>query len=484
MEKPDGDSADSGTSRPFDPGGELDTELYHRLFENSINGIAVHEILTDGAGNPVDYRFLDVNERFEAYTGLDAESIVGKRVTEVLPAIEETDFVETYGRVALAGESVRFEQYSEPLDRYYDISAFPLGDGLFVTAFVDITARKEREQELRQYEAILEGMDDAALVIDRDYRLEYANQPVLSFLDRELEQLRGFDVVQGLGEYAESDAGLLRIERALDSVLEGGPEDAEPVKVELVLELPEDRVTTEFHCSPVSMGDTNKAILIARDVTERKEREQELAETNERLDSFARRLAHELRNPLAVMSARLTLLEDTGDQQHLDHLERSISRMERLIDDLLVLANEGEVAIDPGPVGLGAAAEGCWEVIRTPETEIEIRTHARILADEERLHQLLENLFRNAVEHAGKNVTVTVGELKDGFYIADDGRGIPEEKRESMFEYGVTDLPHGTGLGLPIVREMARIHGWSVDITDADCGGARFEFHGVDFAGG
>jgi PAS domain S-box-containing protein len=481
MGEPDGDSDSPGSSRPFDPGEELDAELYHRLFENSINGIAVHEILTDEAGNPVDYRFLDVNERFEEYTGLDARAIVGERVTEVLPGIEETDFIETYGRVALAGESVRFEQYSEPLDRYYDISAFPLGDGLFVTAFVDVTARTEREQELRRYEAILEGMDDAALVIDRNYRLEYANQPVLSFLDRDLEQLRGFDVLQGLDEYVENDAGLVRIERALDSVLEGEPEDAESVKVELVLELPADRVTTEFHCSPVSMENSRKAIVIARDVTERKERERELAETNERLDSFARRLAHELRNPLAVMSARLALLRDTGDQEHLEHLERSISRMERLIDDLLVLANEGEVAIDPGPVWLRTAAEECWEFIRTPETGIETRTETRILADEERLHQLLENLFRNAVEHAGKNVTVTVGDLEDGFYVADDGRGIPEDEREAMFEHGVTDLAHGTGLGLPIVREMARIHGWSVDITDADSGGARFEFRGVDF---
>jgi PAS domain S-box-containing protein len=482
MGEPDGDSDGPGRRAPFDPGEQLDTELYHRLFENSINGIAVHEILTDGAGTPVDYRFLDVNETFEEYTGLDAGSIVGKRVTEVLPGIEETDFIETYGRVALEGESVRFEQYSEPLDRYYDISAFPLGDRLFVTAFVDVTARKEREQELRQYEAILEGMDDAAVVIDRDYRLEYANQPVLSFLDVDLGELRGFHVLQGLGEYVENDAGLVRIERALDSVLEGGLEDAEPVKVELVLELPDDRVTVEFHCSPVSMENTRKAILIARNVTERKERERELAETNEQLDSFARRLAHELRNPLAVMSARLALVQDTGDPEHLDHLERSISRMERLIDDLLVLANEGEVAIDPGPVELWTAAEECWEVIRAPETEVEIRTDARIVADEERLHQLLENLFRNAVEHAGKNVTVTVDDFEDGFYVADDGKGIPEAKRELLFEQGVTDLAHGTGLGLPIVREMARIHGWSVDITDADGGGARFEFRDVDFA--
>ena len=124
----------------------------------------------------------------------------------------------------------------------------------------------------------------------------------------------------------------------------------------------------------------------------------------------------------------------------------------------------------------------CWDVIRSPDTSIEIDTDARIMADEDRLRQLLENLFRNAVEHAGNDVTVRVGELGDGFYVEDDGRGIPEGKREAILEHGMTDLVHGTGLGLTIVREMARIHGWTLEVTDGPDGGARFEFHDVECA--
>jgi signal transduction histidine kinase len=98
------------------------------------------------------------------------------------------------------------------------------------------------------------------------------------------------------------------------------------------------------------------------------------------------------------------------------------------------------------------------------------------------LSQLLENLFRNAVEHGGDDVTVNVGSLPGGFYVADDGPGIPAADRESVFEPGFTTNDDGTGFGLEIVEAVASAHGWDVRVTDAaeGEGGARFEFTGVD----
>ncbi|MBS3761523.1 MAG: ATP-binding protein, partial [Halodesulfurarchaeum sp.] len=99
-------------------------------------------------------------------------------------------------------------------------------------------------------------------------------------------------------------------------------------------------------------------------------------------------------------------------------------------------------------------------------------------ADPDRLASLLENLFRNAVEHAGPEVTVTVEPTSDGFAVADDGPGIPPEDRETVFESGYTTETDGTGFGLAIVAEVATAHDWSVRVEESDAGGARFVFAG------
>ena len=92
---------------------------------------------------------------------------------------------------------------------------------------------------------------------------------------------------------------------------------------------------------------------------------------------------------------------------------------------------------------------------------------------------MVENLVRNAVEHGGDTVTVTVGDLPGGFYVEDDGPGIPEDERRDVFESGYTTSSGGTGFGLAIVSEIADAHGWSVRVTEGSEGGARVEFTGV-----
>ena len=102
------------------------------------------------------------------------------------------------------------------------------------------------------------------------------------------------------------------------------------------------------------------------------------------------------------------------------------------------------------------------------------------MADGTHFQRLLENLFGNAVHHAGPEVSVTFGTTADGFYVADDGPGIPPEQRERVFERGVTG-GNGTGLGLDIVSEVAGAHGWTVDVGESEAGGARFDVTAVEW---
>ena len=228
-------------------------------------------------------------------------------------------------------------------------------------------------------------------------------------------------------------------------------------------------------------------VATALDTVERtrelRDREAELERQNERLAAFASLVSHDLRNPLGVAQGRLELAREECDSEHLDAVEGAHDRMAALVDDVLTLAREGEGATNLETVDPASLARACWSNVDTGDATLEVGDVPALRADESRLQHVFENLVRNALEHGGPAVTVTVGPLDDaaGFYVADDGPGIAPEDRERVFEAGYSTLQGGTGLGLSIVRQVAEAHGWTVAATEGAKGGARFEFTGVDF---
>jgi signal transduction histidine kinase len=248
-----------------------------------------------------------------------------------------------------------------------------------------------------------------------------------------------------------------------------------------------------------------------------RENERELERKNERLEEFAGVVSHDLRNPLNVAGGYLALAREERDSGHLASVAAAHDRMEAMITDLLALARQGESIDDTEPVDVAATAEACWESVATGPATLSVGAVPALVADRDRLRQLLENLMRNAVEHGSTDpssqargdavehgsttpppgdqedaaadggdgaLTVTVGALDDGagFYVADGGPGIPAGERERVFEDGYSTNDDGTGLGLAIVREVAEAHGWTVSLTEGDAGGARFEVTGVSLA--
>ncbi|OQW97974.1 MAG: hypothetical protein BWK77_00370 [Verrucomicrobia bacterium A1] len=126
-------------------------EAFRQLFTEMADGFALHEIITDADGHPVDYRYLAINPSFERLTGLAAGTVVGRTVREVLPGIE-TRWIETYGRVALTGEPAHVEEYAAALDRWYDVRAYSPARGRFAVVFADVTERRRTEAEKRRME--------------------------------------------------------------------------------------------------------------------------------------------------------------------------------------------------------------------------------------------------------------------------------------------------------------------------------------------
>ena len=210
---------------------------------------------------------------------------------------------------------------------------------------------------------------------------------------------------------------------------------------------------------------------------ERHQQQQELRRQNERLEKFTNVVSHDLRNPLGVAKGRVEMIDD---EEHAPIVTKNLERMEEIIDDVLTLAREGQSVAETESVDLAALAATCWKQVETETASLSTDGKLTIEADPTRIQRLLENLLRNAIEHGGEDVAITLGPLPDGFYVEDDGPGIDAAHTDEIFEPGFTTNREGTGFGLNIVKETAEAHGWTVSITEGSTGGARFEFTGVN----
>ena len=210
-----------------------------------------------------------------------------------------------------------------------------------------------------------------------------------------------------------------------------------------------------------------------------RQRERDLEQQNERLDAFASAASHDLRNPLSVAQGHLELAREECDNDHLAAVARTHDRIETLIDDMLALARDGQTAIDTEPIALSEFVTRCWQTVERADADLRVDTTQTIRADRGRLAQLLKNLLGNAVEHGGDDVTVTVGDVDGGFYVADDGSGIAADEREHVFDIGYSTSAAGTGFGLSIVEQIADAHGWTITVTESADGGTRFVIRDV-----
>ncbi|MGB9956349.1 ATP-binding protein [Haloferax prahovense] len=261
----------------------------------------------------------------------------------------------------------------------------------------------------------------------------------------------------------------------------------------------------DFLLRSVPVGE-NTIYAVYTDITARRDVEREVEAQNRRLDEFTSVVSHDLRNPLSVATGHLDLARETVDNDHLAAVARAHDRMNALTEELLVLARQGTDAFATTPVSLAETAERCWENVETGDATLVVASDRTVAADAGRLHQLFENLMRNSVEHGSTGnrtvsgdavehgspcdsgsddsgqdrVTVTVGALDDGFYVEDDGAGVPPELRSRIFDSGFSTGTAGIGFGLTIVSNVADAHGWTVSVGESDAGGARFEFTGVE----
>ncbi|MFC4551047.1 MULTISPECIES: two-component system sensor histidine kinase NtrB [Halorussus] len=349
-------------------------------------------------------------------------------------------------------------------------------DGLLERRRLSLELYREKEQSEERFRTLFDTAPDPVFVFDADGRIRSVNDA--------FRRLTGVDDVDIHGRpISEVEVFSESAVKALTADLHART-DAEAAVDETytVTYTTQDGETRHAEVNTASVpGDGATEIVgVLRDVTERKEREDELERKNERLDEFASMLAHELRNPLGIAQVYLGMAEE-GDDDSFGQINDALQRMDRMIDRLLGLARRGETVGESESVELSSVAADAWSQVVAPEATLTIESDATVRADPERLLEVFENLFQNAVEHGGDDVSVRVRTDDDSIYVEDDGPGIPEEKRAAIFERGYSAAESGVGLGLTIVKRVVEAHGWEVAVPEADGVGARFEISNVEF---
>ena len=349
----------------------------------------------------------------------------------------------------------------------YDHTAFGISTFVVVVTYAVFRHSFAKLVPIARDVAVAE-IEDPLLIVDSDGRLVDYNDTA----SRVVPALDGGSVGAGVSTLVPELDSVYTADHPKEVTL---PVDGEPRHYSVRVSEVEDQRSTRGY------------VILLRDITERTEREQELEAarqeleaSNERLEEFASVVSHDLRNPLNVAQLGLELAREDRDDERLATVAEAHDRMERLIDDLLDLARQGAELDDVEQVSLTESAHNCWHTVETADATLVVETDQTVRADPDRFRQLLENLFRNAVDHGPADVTVTVGGLSRGFYVADDGPGIPENERDRILERGYSTASEGTGLGLSLVETAAAAHDWEMAVTESEDGGARFEFTGVD----
>lgn len=336
-------------------------------------------------------------------------------------------------------------------------------------------------------EVLVESMDDAVVALDADDTVVDLNPQAQTLLGVD-ESAIGADATDVFATYADSlgqfaDAYDTEAQVSLDR-------DSETRHYDLSISpvLPEG--VRQSDDGPV---DDAGRIIVIRDVTAQVRQQRQLEEQkaklqeqkavlerqNERLDKFASVVSHDLRNPLNMAKGYLDVARETDNESQFEKVEEAHDRMETMIDELLTLARTDTAVEETEPVALSDLVDDAWETAQTDGATLQnnFRPGFEVEADPGLLRNVFENLFRNAVDHNDPPLTVRTGPLGDGsgFYVEDSGTGIPDDRREDVFEFGFSTNDGGTGFGLAIVGEFVESHGWQITVTASQDGGARFE---------
>jgi PAS domain S-box-containing protein len=480
-------------------------QKFQNLFEKMLDGFALHEIICDDDGTPVDYRFLEINPAFETQTGMRAEDLIGKTVLEVLPGIEK-HWIDTYGRVALTGEALSFENYDKVLNKHFKVSAFCPAENQFACIFQDVTSSKKMEQNLieekNKMEAVIAALDDGITVQDSDFKIIYQNE-IQKERQGEHEGEYCYKAYQGRTTVCDGccvvkcfDDGQVHKRETSSLTAEG------------------EKIFMEVSASPVknSEGKIIGAVEAVRDITKRKLLEEQLRQSHkmEAVGTLAGGIAHDFNNLLTIILGYTKLIRkhtahksDTASS--LDAISDAGNRAVEMVRQILTFSRQTE--LETGPVQIHLIVKEALKLLSStlPSTIVvdqDIDPESGFVdSDSGQINQLIMNLCTNAyhaMRATGGIMTVTLRpvlvdpdneilteilDFEPGPYVKlvvkDTGLGIDKTIIDKIFEpyFSTKEIGDGTGLGLAVVHGIVTNHGGYLRVSSEPGKGTGFQIY-------
>ena len=489
-------------------------EKYQTLFNEMIDGFALHEILCDEAGHPVNYRFLLVNPAFERMTGLRAADIIDKTVLEVIPVLEK-DWIEIYGRVALTGEPVHFENYAQAIGRYFEITAFQAQRNQFACIFVDVTKRKRAEDAIRSMQGLLNETQRLTKVGGWEFRVDN-NQITWTDTAYDIfEVSRNEEPNQFLDTlkfYAPEDR--VRINHAfLDALTKGEPYDLE---LKIMTAQNRTRWVRTTGCVEKTGDNVSRVYGNIMDITERKSAQEERERLEDQLRQsqkmeavglLAGGVAHDFNNMLQVILCNAEVLKDAVEQNSvygevLAEVRQAAERAADLTRQLLAFSRRQIIC--PANLDMNELIHGVLKMIRRIIGEhidlifIPGNRLGVVYADKGQIEQILMNLCvnaRDAMPNGGMlTIETEVVVVDDVFHrthswategryvllsVTDTGCGMDAVTSAQIFDpfFTTKEVGQGTGLGLATVYGVVKQHNGMIQVYSEPGKGTAFKIY-------
>ena len=468
---------------------------YHILFDNMLEGFARCKIITDNHDNPIDFIYLNINDAYEKLTGLKREDILGKRVTEIIPDIKnyKPNLFEIYGKVALTGETAKFEIFFDPLKIWLSISVYSFKKGYFIAILDNITDRKIFEEKLIESEEKFRTIAEQSvmgILIVQEGIIKYANESLSKINEYSIQEMMNWSSSE-LINIIHPDEREFADERIKKLSL--GSKEILPNNIYRMVTKSKKPKWVNVYTKKIQYQNNEGLLTTVLDITEKKEAEnlikdelQKLKELDQIKDDLIRRISHEIKTPLISIYTTTNLLLNVYKEEFSNKILDFIilineggERLKELVGNMLDVYD-----LESNKVKLNLKTHNLVDILemsigilqsqiakRQHKVEINLPHEVYMEVDYDRIKQVFMNLLTNALKYSppGGKILIQLQEINShvDIIIKDRGVGFTEHEKEKLFKKfgkierygkGMNVDSEGAGFGLFIANELTRLH--------------------------